>query len=171
MADLAGAQIDAVPGARRAQVEIGEARHLGLDIDVRARRDAVDQDLAAGAGLLAPQRRADDEAPAGNPGLVPTDAIAVIREDPAAWDLVITDYDMPGMNGAQLAKTLRKHRADLPILPLTALPRVHQLHQGPDGMFDGVLGKPASAEWLAPVRRRRRWRPPANGAHHAYPDC
>ncbi|MFN9633866.1 MAG: hypothetical protein ACK554_10510 [Erythrobacteraceae bacterium] len=42
---------------------------------------------------------------------------------------------MPGMNGAQLAKTLRKHRVDLPILLLTALPRVHQLQQGLDGMF------------------------------------
>lgn len=83
------------------------------------------------------------------PCLDPADAIAVLREDPAAWDLVITDYDMPRMNGAGLAKALRKLRADLPILLLTALPRVHQLHQGPDGVFDGVLGKPTSAARLA----------------------
>jgi len=83
------------------------------------------------------------------PCLDPSDAIAVIRDDPDGWDLVITDYDMPGMNGAQLAKTLRKYRKDLPIMLLTALPRVHQLHQGPDGVFDQVLGKPASAERLA----------------------
>ena len=38
MADLVGAQIDAVPGAQRAQGEIGEARYLGLDIDVRVPR-------------------------------------------------------------------------------------------------------------------------------------
>lgn len=83
------------------------------------------------------------------PCLDPADAIAVIRDDPDGWDLVITDYDMPGMNGAQLAKTLRKYRKDLPIMLLTALPRVHQLHQGPDGVFDQVLGKPASADRLA----------------------
>jgi PAS domain S-box-containing protein len=83
------------------------------------------------------------------PCLDPTDALAVIHEDPAAWDLVITDYDMPGMNGAQLAQMLRRLRPDLPILLLTALPRVHQLHQKPDGLFDGVLGKPASAAQLA----------------------
>jgi CheY-like chemotaxis protein len=83
------------------------------------------------------------------PCLDPADAIAVIREDPEGWDLVITDYDMPAMNGAALAKALRKLRTDLPILLLTALPRVHQLHQGPDGVFDGVLGKPASAAKLA----------------------
>lgn len=73
----------------------------------------------------------------------------MIREDPAAWDLVITDYDMPGMNGAALAKALRQYRADLPILLLTALPRVHQLHQRPGGVFDGVLGKPTTAARLA----------------------
>ncbi len=84
------------------------------------------------------------------PCLDPADALAVIKEDPAAWDLIITDYDMPRMNGAQLAADLRRVRPDLPILLLTALPRVHQLHQGPDGsIFDGVLGKPASAARLA----------------------
>jgi len=83
------------------------------------------------------------------PCLDPRDAIATIKDDPGAWDLVITDYDMPGMNGAQLARSLRKACPDLPILLLTALPRVHQLHQGPDGVFDGVLGKPTSAARLA----------------------
>lgn len=83
------------------------------------------------------------------PCLDPADAIGVIRDDPEGWDLVITDYDMPAMNGAQLAKSLRQYRKDLPILLLTALPRVHQLHQGPDGIFDEVLGKPTSAARLA----------------------
>ncbi|RNJ63896.1 MAG: PAS domain S-box protein [Porphyrobacter sp. IPPAS B-1204] len=83
------------------------------------------------------------------PCLDPADAVTAVRDDPQGWDLVITDYDMPAMNGAQLAKTLRKHRKDLPILLLTALPRVHQLHQGPDGIFDEVLGKPSSAARLA----------------------
>lgn len=83
------------------------------------------------------------------PCLDPTDAVAVVHEDPGAWDLIITDYDMPNMNGAQLAQMLRRMRPDLPILLLTALPRVHQLHQKPEGLFDGVLGKPASAAQLA----------------------
>jgi CheY-like chemotaxis protein len=83
------------------------------------------------------------------PCVDPRDAVAIIREDPAAWDLVITDYDMPGMNGAGLANALRKVRPDLPILLLTALPRVHQLHKGPNDVFDGVLGKPTTAARLA----------------------
>lgn len=79
------------------------------------------------------------------PCLDPRDAIAAIKDDALTWDLVITDYDMPGMNGEKLARSLRKIRPDLPILLLTALPRVHQLHEGRDKLFDGVLGKPTSA--------------------------
>lgn len=83
------------------------------------------------------------------PCIDPQDAIAVLQDDPGSWDLVITDYDMPGMNGAQLARALRRARDDLPILLLTALPRVHKLHQNQVGLFDGVLGKPATTAQLA----------------------
>ncbi len=77
------------------------------------------------------------------------DAIAALRDDPEAWDLMITDYDMPGTNGADLARAARRLRPDLPILLLTALPRIHKLHQKQVGLFDGVLGKPASTAQLA----------------------
>ncbi len=77
------------------------------------------------------------------------DAIAAIKDDAGAWDLVITDYDMPTMNGAELARTLRKLSPDLPILLLTALPRIHQLHRQQVGLFDAVLGKPAGTAQLA----------------------
>jgi len=83
------------------------------------------------------------------PCLDPRDAVTAIRDDAALWDLVITDYDMPAMNGADFARRLRKLRPDLPILLLTALPRVHKLHQKQVGLFDGVLGKPASTAQLA----------------------
>lgn len=83
------------------------------------------------------------------PCLDPRDAIAALEEDAASWDLVVTDYDMPGMNGAVFARKLRKLKPDLPILLLTALPRVHQLHQDQVGLFDGVLGKPAGTAQLA----------------------
>jgi PAS domain S-box-containing protein len=83
------------------------------------------------------------------PCIDPHDAITALSDDAASWDLVITDYDMPGMNGAQLARALRKVRDDLPILLLTALPRVHQLHQNQIGLFDGVIGKPTGTTQLA----------------------
>ncbi len=83
------------------------------------------------------------------PCLDPRDAIAALQDDKSVWDLVITDYDMPGMNGAELAGRLRQMRPDLPILLLTALPRIHQLHQRQVGLFDGVLGKPVGTARLA----------------------
>ncbi len=36
------------------------------------------------------------------------------------FDLVITDYEMPGMNGADLCRHLRQYRTQLPIILLTA---------------------------------------------------
>jgi DNA-binding response OmpR family regulator len=87
------------------------------------------------------------------PCLDPADALAAVQEDPMAWSLVITDYDMPGMNGAALARELRAVRADLPLLMLSALPRVHQRRSGEAELFDAVLGKPASMDALVATAR------------------
>ncbi|MFM7348667.1 MAG: PAS domain S-box protein, partial [Erythrobacter sp.] len=95
----------------------------------------------------------EDVGAEAGPCLDPRDALAAIRDDAregaCLWDLVITDYDMPAMNGADFARKLRKLRPDLPILLLTALPRIHKLHQKQVGLFDGVLGKPAGTAQLA----------------------
>ena len=83
------------------------------------------------------------------PCLDPGDAVLAVAEDPMAWDLVITDYDMPGLNGAALARRLRSIRADLPVLLMSALPRVHQRRGGDEaGLFDAMLPKPATMEAL-----------------------
>jgi CheY-like chemotaxis protein len=42
-------------------------------------------------------------------------ALEAVRADPAAFDLVITDYNMPGMSGLEVARALREIRADLPV--------------------------------------------------------
>jgi CheY-like chemotaxis protein len=34
----------------------------------------------------------------------------------AAFDLVILDYDMPNMNGAELACRIKQHKSDLPVI-------------------------------------------------------
>ena len=43
------------------------------------------------------------------------DALAALRADPAAFDLVVTDYNMPGMSGVDVAREVRLIRADLPV--------------------------------------------------------
>ncbi len=43
-------------------------------------------------------------------------AAAAVRQDPAKFDLVVSDYNMPGISGLQLASLLISIRADLPVV-------------------------------------------------------
>ena len=43
------------------------------------------------------------------------EALAALRSDPAAFDLVVTDYNMPGMSGLDVARAVRAIRLDLPL--------------------------------------------------------
>ena len=42
-------------------------------------------------------------------------ALDALRADPALFDLVVTDYNMPGMSGLDVAREVRAIRADLPV--------------------------------------------------------
>ena len=69
-------------------------------------------------------------------------------EDPVGGtpiDLVMTDYAMPGMNGADLAMRIRKSHPDLPILLATGYADL------PDGLTIDLprLGKPYNQSQLA----------------------
>jgi PAS domain S-box-containing protein len=44
------------------------------------------------------------------------DALQLIRSDPYAFDLVVTDYNMPGASGLDIFKALANVRADLPVI-------------------------------------------------------
>ncbi len=43
------------------------------------------------------------------------EALAALRAEPAAFDLVVTDYNMPGLSGLDVAREVRAIRADLPV--------------------------------------------------------
>jgi len=45
----------------------------------------------------------------------PSAALAALRADPGAVDLVVTDYNMPGTSGLEVARAVRAIRADLPV--------------------------------------------------------
>lgn len=46
----------------------------------------------------------------------PTEALEAVRADPRGFDVVVTDYNMPGMSGLEVAQALARLRADLPVV-------------------------------------------------------
>ena len=44
------------------------------------------------------------------------EALAAVRADPSAFDLVVTDYNMPKLSGMDVARELARIRVDLPVM-------------------------------------------------------
>jgi len=81
-------------------------------------------------------------------------ALELFRRDPAAFDLLITDYAMPRMSGAELVRQVRSARADLPALIITGYA---EADMGPAEYEDvRVLDKPFTPEQLKAALRDRR---------------
>jgi DNA-binding response OmpR family regulator len=59
-----------------------------------------------------------------------------------AFDVIILDIMLPGMNGIQLCRQLRKQQMDIPILMLTALGTTENIVAGLDSGADDYLVKP-----------------------------
>ena len=79
------------------------------------------------------------------PSTDPRDILEALREDPGSWDLLVTDYDMPLVTGAELARVARSHAPGLPVLLVTALAG-EAGRSGAD--FSLVLPKPVDREAL-----------------------
>lgn len=80
----------------------------------------------------------------------PRDALDAVREDPAIWDLLVTDYDMPHLTGSDLAHAAHLFAPDLPVLLITALPDWRGRVGRANPRFAGVLGKPITrADFVA----------------------
>jgi PAS domain S-box-containing protein len=47
--------------------------------------------------------------------LDPAEALAALRADPARFDMVVTDNNMPGLSGLDVAREVRAIRSDLPV--------------------------------------------------------
>lgn len=81
------------------------------------------------------------------------------------FDVIILDIMLPGMNGMQLCKQLRRQQIDTPILMLTALGTTENIVAGLDSGADDYLLKPFQfAELEARLRTLARRKSPGNNA-------
>jgi DNA-binding response OmpR family regulator len=81
-----------------------------------------------------------------------------------AYDLIVLDLRLPGMDGLDFLRGLRNRGSSIPVLILTARGSVEERVMGLDSGADDYLSKPfAFAELLARIRAlaRRRSAPPA----------
>jgi CheY-like chemotaxis protein len=78
----------------------------------------------------------------------PRAALEALLTSPQAFDVVVTDFSMPGMNGIELAERIRAVRQDLPVIVttgyITETERAHALAIG----CRAVISKPASISEL-----------------------
>jgi len=81
--------------------------------------------------------------------LHPDEALAAIEEDPGMWSALVSDYNMPGQNGGQLARAAKTADPDLPIVIVTALARKLSDPNLTEDVICALLGKPVDLNTLA----------------------
>ena len=85
-----------------------------------------------------------------------THALEELAIDAARFDVVFTDVVMPGMTGIELAKEIRRHHFDLPVVLTSGYS--HVLAQNGSYGFE-LLQKPYSIEQLSRILHKvGRWR-------------
>lgn len=78
----------------------------------------------------------------------PEEAARVFGADPAAFDLLLTDLGMPGLEGTELARVVHAIRPDLPILLATGSKDDVDPREARDAGVVAVLQKPLTMDEL-----------------------
>lgn len=76
-----------------------------------------------------------------------------------SYDLLILDWNLPGINGLEVCKRLRSAGSELPILFLTAQTKVENIETGLDAGADDYLEKPFQVRELSARIRSLMRRP------------
>jgi PAS domain S-box-containing protein len=84
---------------------------------------------------------------------VPAEALEALRADPHGFDLVVSDFTMPGSSGLDVAREVRRIRADLPVAVTSGRVTPELLAGAEAAGIRSLLPKPYSLGELARVAR------------------
>lgn len=70
------------------------------------------------------------------------------------YDLLITDFKLPGMDGLELAEAIKKYDRNCPVILVTAYAETVQSATGKVSNVDLLLGKPVSLAQVQDALRR-----------------
>jgi CheY-like chemotaxis protein len=82
------------------------------------------------------------------------EALEIFKRNPHQFDLVITDFTMPGLTGAKLAEELLRIRPDLPIIMSTGFSDRISPELAREMGIKSFVYKPLSAKEMARVIRQ-----------------
>jgi two-component system cell cycle sensor histidine kinase/response regulator CckA len=85
---------------------------------------------------------------------IPSEALEMIRAQPHQFDLIISDFSMPQMNGIQLAEEIKRINPGIPIILLTGFGSDISKKQIKSNVINGIVTKPISKNELAIVIRK-----------------
>ncbi|MBL9136817.1 MAG: PAS domain-containing protein [Verrucomicrobiales bacterium] len=94
----------------------------------------------------------------------PGDALNAFRADPAAYDAVVTDFNMPRLSGLDLAQSLRRIRGDTPIILVSGYLADDTRQWAEDTHLSAIIHKPEFADALIPTLHRVFLNPIADSA-------
>ena len=80
---------------------------------------------------------------------VSTDALEAFKQDPFRFDIVVSDYNMPGLTGDQLARQVLAIRRDTPIIVCTGFSAVFDKHRAQAIGIRQILMKPVTMQAIA----------------------
>jgi len=84
----------------------------------------------------------------------PAAALAAFAADPQAFDVVVTDLSMPGLNGIEVARQLLSVRPDLSVLLTSGYLRAEEIQRARAVGIRDMIRKPAAIEELGAALAR-----------------
>jgi PAS domain S-box-containing protein len=93
----------------------------------------------------------------------PEEALAAFTANPAGWDLLVTDENMPGLRGHELARRVVRKKPGLPVVICTGRAEVPAFDPVRHGVVE-VVRKPLLLEELGPVLARALGAPARDGS-------